>query len=98
MMRALRPWHSGPESCGCPIPDDAQGLVGWGPGPPDVLGRPMSGDWMGFNVPSNPSMIARCHDSMKSAPFGRPGPLAHVCMYVCECVCVYVHMYMCTCT
>jgi len=29
IQRAVRPRHCCPESCGCPIPGDAQGQVGW---------------------------------------------------------------------
>jgi len=36
-QRAVRPWHSCPESCGCPIPGGAQGHIGWGPGQPELL-------------------------------------------------------------
>ena len=37
-QRVVRPWHSCPESCGCPIPAGTQGQAGWGPGWPELLG------------------------------------------------------------
>ena len=36
--KVVRPWHSCPESCGCPISGGIQGQVGWGPGQPELLG------------------------------------------------------------
>ena len=33
-MRVVRCWNRG---CGCPIPGDVQGQVGWGPGQPDLV-------------------------------------------------------------
>ena len=35
---AVRPWHSCPEKLWCPIPGDAQGQAGWGPGQPELVG------------------------------------------------------------
>jgi len=37
-QRVVRRWHSCPEKLGCPIPGDAQGQVGWGPGQPELVG------------------------------------------------------------
>jgi len=37
-QRAVRPWHSCPESCGCPIPGGAQGQAGWGTGQVELVG------------------------------------------------------------
>jgi len=34
----MRPWHSCPESCGCPTPGGAEGWVGWSPGQPELVG------------------------------------------------------------
>jgi len=54
---AVRPGHGCPESCGCPIPEGAQGWAGWGSGQPELVGGtgPTAGgwDWAGFNVSSN---------------------------------------------
>ena len=36
-QRAVRPWHSCPESCGCLTPRGAQGQAEWGPGQPDLV-------------------------------------------------------------
>jgi len=48
----VRPWHSCPKSCGCPIPGGVQGQVGWGPGQSDlvldlVVGNPAHGRGVG---------------------------------------------------
>jgi len=37
-QRAVRPWHSCPESCGCLTPRGAQGQAEWGPGQPQLVG------------------------------------------------------------
>ena len=55
-QRSVRPWHSCPEKLWCPIPGDAQGQVGWGPGQPELVwGSPAHGrgwGWVSFEVPS----------------------------------------------
>lgn len=52
MMRAVRPWHCSPESCGCCIPEGTKGQVGWVPEQPELMGgnQPTAGScsWMGF--------------------------------------------------
>ena len=70
-QRVVRHWHRLPreavnvpslekvtqKSCGCPIPIDAQGQVGWGTGQPDLVrgNQPTTGcwSWVIFKVPSN---------------------------------------------
>ena len=45
-------------SCGCPIPGNTQGQVGWGPGQPELLGGTAYGRGLeleGLKAPSNPS-------------------------------------------
>ena len=39
-QRAVRLWHSCPESCGCPIPGGIQGQVGWAVGSLSWWGQP----------------------------------------------------------
>ena len=37
-QKMVRSWHCCPERCGCPIPGDIQGQVGWGLGQPELVG------------------------------------------------------------
>lgn len=52
-VRAVRPWHCCPESCGCPWP----GWMGHWAALADGGHLPTAGSWnqVGFEVPSNPS-------------------------------------------
>ena len=54
-QRAVRHWHSCPESCGAPSLE-VQGQVGWGPGQPELVGdSPAAWGWncVGYKVPSS---------------------------------------------
>ena len=68
-QRVVRPWHSCPWSCGCPIPGGAQGRVGWGPGQPELVGgQPAHGRGLGLvgsEVPSNPNHSMICNAKWK---------------------------------
>jgi len=57
-QKAVRPWHSYPESCGCPIPGGAQGWVGQTLGSLSWYGAPSQQQGLGLvscKVPINPS-------------------------------------------
>jgi len=57
----MRHWHSCPGKLWCPIPQGAQGQVGWGPEQPELVGsspaHSREWDWVGFEVPSNPTIL-----------------------------------------
>jgi len=46
-QRTVRPWHSCPGKCECPIPGVAQGQVGGGTGQSAVVGAANPQQWIG---------------------------------------------------
>ena len=55
--------------CGCPVPGDVQGQVGWGPGQPGLVlnvevGSPACGRGLGSDDPWGPFQPKPFYDSM----------------------------------
>lgn len=52
---------------GFPIPGDAQGQAGWGPGQPDLVEATRGWKWIGLKVPSNSTIPLFYNSMMKSS-------------------------------
>ena len=65
-QRAVMPWHSCPESCGCPIPRGAQGHVGWALGSVSWWGARGQQQGLGLGGLWGPFQPKPCYDPMKN--------------------------------